>query len=476
MSTVLTAPSVIATGDGSDRPAAVLYVQASPRQRPGVSERLARTGLATSVAHDIADALRLLGERRFTLVLLDLAQERAALTAVRLLRARYPGLPLAALVDVAHPAVAAEAMHAGVTDLLPWPFEDQDLTMLALSARDRSALDPARGLARTAPATALFVQSPAMRQVMEQVRAAAANRQHVCVCGEHASGRELVARAMHALGGGSDDGFIAVECEVESPQDLEHELFGTMGDPADVEGAGAERLTAESAILRAASGGTLFLADVTEAPARVQAKLARLLRDREASLPDRRGVIDLDVRVIAATAPDLDASVTDGRLRRDLADRLTHVRIDVPPLRRRREDIPLLVVHFARRLSETHQLPGKTFSRSALALLSALPWQGNAAELWGLIEVLVRSVRRSVIQLEDVLEHTTLDGLAARIDTGMSLRDAKARFERECISAVLIRHHGRVGEAAKALGIQRTNLYRKVRQLNVSRALLSARR
>ncbi len=145
-------------------------------------------------------------------------------------------------------------------------------------------------------------------------------------------------------------------------------------------------------------------------------------------------------------------------------------------LRRRREDIPLLAVHFLRDLCERHKIPVKSFSRSALTLLAALPWQGNSGELLALLETLVRSVRRSVIQLDDLLEHASLDGIAARIDSGVTLRDAKARFERECITAVLMRHHGRVGEAAKALGIQRTNLYRKVRQLNVARTLLSARK
>ena len=118
----------------------------------------------------------------------------------------------------------------------------------------------------------------------------------------------------------------------------------------------------------------------------------------------------------------------------------------------------------------------QSFSRSALALLSALPWPGNGRELRGLIETLTRVVDRPVIQLDDVLNHVRLDGLAPRVDVEGTLRDAKARFERDWISAMLLKHHGRVGEAAKALGIQRTNLYRKVRQLKVARTLLSTRR
>jgi DNA-binding NtrC family response regulator len=133
-------------------------------------------------------------------------------------------------------------------------------------------------------------------------------------------------------------------------------------------------------------------------------------------------------------------------------------------------------VHFLGTLGAAERGGPRRFSRSALALLSALPWPGNVGELRRLVETLVRSVPRPVIQLDDLLARVQLDGMSARTDTGGTLRDAKARFEREWISAVLLKHHGRVGEAARALGIQRTNLYRKVRQLNVARTLLASRR
>src|SRR5262249_44657899 len=144
-------------------------------------------------------------------------------------------------------------------------------------------------------------------------------------------------------------------------------------------------------------------------------------------------------------------------------------RVDVPPLRRRREDIPLLAVHM---LSARSLMPGvraRRLTRSSLALLSALPWPGNGDELSALIDTLASTTGPAVIQLDELLEHVKLDGMATRPEVSGTLRDARARFEREWISAVLMKHHGRVGEAARALGIQRTNLYRKVRQLNVAR-------
>jgi DNA-binding NtrC family response regulator len=285
-----------------------------------------------------------------------------------------------------------------------------------------------------------------------------------------------VARAIHA-GAFPQTGrsFVVVDCASESVSDLEERLFGVVDRGPGGPGAVREVRVSRQSALASAHGGTLLLRNLVEAPARVQAKLARVLRDGEA-VGDRRSVIELQVRPMAVMDQTFEAALSDGRLRRDLFGRLAHDRIDVPPLRRRREDLPSLAAYFLRGEAAAQQAGAKSFSRAALRLLMALPWHGNAAELRELIATLVRSVPRQVIQIDDLLEHASLDGIAARIDTGVTLRDAKARFERECISAVLVRHHGRVAEAAKALGIQRTNLYRKVRQLNVARALLSARR
>jgi DNA-binding NtrC family response regulator len=368
--------------------------------------------------------------------------------------------------------MAAEAVHAGLADLMPWPFDDADVMAALANARDRVALD-ARSFGANASSGGLFVQSPAMRHVLDAVRAASVSRRGLIVCGEPGSGRAFVAHAIHRLGG-STGAFVRVDCAMP-PGELEHTLFGAAHRVDDGQTPGADRITRDAAVYRA-QGGTLLLVNLTEAPARIQVRLSRLLRDREVRVGDDDRAIDLDVRTIAAVEPDMDAAIEDGRIRRDLIDRLLPPRIDVPPLSRRREDVPLLAVHFMRQVAEERGVPPKSFSRAALAVLSALPWHGNAPELRDLVETLSHSVQRPVVQLDDVLDHVRLDGMSSRIDSGVTLRDAKARFERECISAVLIRHHGRVGEAAKALGIQRTNLYRKVRQLNVARSLLSARR
>jgi DNA-binding NtrC family response regulator len=232
-------------------------------------------------------------------------------------------------------------------------------------------------------------------------------------------------------------------------------------------------VTTDSAVW-CARQGTLVLAHLTDAPARVQARLARVLRDGE--VLDQAGqATDLEICLVATLESPLQAAVQDGRLRRDLAERLGVV-VEVPPLRQRREDIPMLAVQLLRQACARLSVPPRAFSRAALALVAALPWPGNVADLVALVDSLAATATGTVVQLEDVLAHARMDGAATRIDAGGTLRDARQRFEREWISAMLIRHHGRVGETAKALGIQRTNLYRKVRQLKVEKALLSSRR
>jgi DNA-binding NtrC family response regulator len=453
--------------------ASVLYVPGASRDRAAVRDRLTRNGMQSTMAASVTEALQLMSSRKFAVCLFDLSDDRAALASIRVVRARLPHMPIAAILDPAKAEAAGEAITAGVTELLTWPFEDRDLVALVANILDRSAVELS-----TAGQDELFAQSPAMRLVMELVRGSAEVRGGVSICGESGTGRELVARAIHGRRPPeSDRPFVVVDCAREEALELERRLFGVMGDSRQpgTEKETVERVSRTSAIALA-SGGTLFLKNPAEAPARVQAKLARLLRDGEACFGEKGAPEPLNVRPIAAVESTVDAAVEEGRLRGDLYERLAQVRIDMPSLRRRREDVPLLAVHILTRTCEAQGIAPKSFSRAALALLTALPWHGNGRELRSLIEGLVRSVDRPVIHLEDLLDQANLDGMPARFDSGVSLRDAKNRFERDCISAVLIRHHGRVGEAAKALGIQRTNLYRKVRQLNVARSLLSSRK
>ena len=223
-----------------------------------------------------------------------------------------------------------------------------------------------------------------------------------------------------------------------------------------------------TSLLNQAVGGTLFLAHLTEMPARVQARLARVLRDGEVCIAESRRTVATKIRLIASSDSSWDAAVADGQIRSDLGKRCSATRINVPPLRERRQDIPELAAMFLDEVRAARGLQPKTLEPAAMALLCAFPWRGNARELRALLDTLVQRADGPTMRLEDVLSAVHLDGSAKSFLGAGTLREAKERFERDYISAVLERHKGRVGEAANALGIQRPNLYRKMRALRLS--------
>lgn len=469
--------ALVESGRAGHGPAVrVVCVAAGGRIRPGVVERIERAGFSAVGAATLARAVEDLKGCRAEACLVDLTSH-PFVAQVRQLCAEHPDLPLVGIVDPSNPAAAGEAVQSGLSELLPWPFEDADISLALTNVRDRAPLIPRDPEASVTGSEPVFAQSAVMRDVVEKAVVQAASRAGLMLCGEPGTGRSTLAEMIHRLAGASRP-FEHVDCSDGSPEDVERRLFGVvLPRPSGRNGQAPTLRVGEGGALVTARGGTLYLTNVTELPARVQSALARLLRDREAWLGNGRTLVDLDVRPIAAfDAAGGDEAVDDGRLQGDLLERVSQSRIDVPPLRRRREDIPALAAWKLRRACREAGVATKAFSRSAFSLLAALPWHGNGRELDDVLGRTIHSVPRAVVQIEDLLAHTSLDGLSARVETGVTLREARARFERDCISAVLRRHHGRVGEAAKALGIQRTNLYRKVRQLKVPRSLLSARR
>ena len=297
-------------------------------------------------------------------------------------------------------------------------------------------------------------------------------RAGVQIRGEQGTGREVAARAIHAMQnrGGA---FVAVDCAACDGDELDVELFGPaargQSDDASNGLKGLERVS-ERGRLHHARGGTMYFENVAEAPTRVQARLARLLRDREAIVTETGETASFDVRPMAGVDPGFASAVDEGRVREDLCRRLSVIRIDMPPLRNRREDIPALANYFLREICAGLHVPPKTLSRSALALLSALPWRGNASELRRLLESIVTGMQGGRgIALEDVLGQVNLDRAAGLLSSGGTLKQARSRFEKEYIAMVLDQHRGRISDAARALGIQRTNLYRKMRSLKIHR-------
>jgi DNA-binding NtrC family response regulator len=315
----------------------------------------------------------------------------------------------------------------------------------------------------------LFASSPAMREVASRIRDLGTRRTPTLIVGEPGSGRRFVAGLIHAQqANGAASPYLALDCAGRGARELEEELFGTVSSGQWlVDDCRLEPVTA-GGLLRRSCGGSLVILNVTEGAERTQARLARVLRDGEVADGENRSALHVDIRTITCVDPTFDAAVEEGRVRADLHRSLSRARIDVPPLRHRREDIPALVEHLVSTICPGANGPAKTVAAPALTLLAALPYRENAHELSQLLETLVRRVRGSVVHLDDVLAVVRLDGPTARTPVDGTLRAARARFEREYILAVLRQQRGRVTDAARVLGLQRTNLYRKMRNLRVT--------
>lgn len=328
-----------------------------------------------------------------------------------------------------------------------------------------------------------------MRELSREVEHAAAIPGGVLLAGEPGTGRGLVARAIHAASHEQGAPFVAVYCDQANHSALEMELFGTAGSyrPAQAPGSGVrlrsgpERI-AQGSLLHRAGGGTIYLAHAEMIPNRVQARLVQLFDDGQAFIGAAVDPEPFSVRPMTALEPHFLLDRDDDRIRPDLFKRLAAVTISVPPLRERREDIPELAAGFVARACRQRGLTEKKLAPEVLAVLGALPWKGNAREMNELIDSLVLNSDSGDVGIDALmaylrLEHpNTGDGAVPAQLQGGTLRQARMQFEREYISAVLARHRGRIPDAARALGIQRTNLYRKLRllQLDRSRSAISA--
>jgi len=293
-------------------------------------------------------------------------------------------------------------------------------------------------------------------------------RAGVTVLGESDTGRRVAAMAIHAHQPKAAL-FVTVDCAAFDADGLEQELFGPSASGAAVD---VDPLTRDlepvsrAGRLYAATGGTCYLRNVTVASARVQARLARVLCRRDARLAETGEPFVLDVRPVAGVDQHFDEAVREGRMRDDLYRRLSAIRIDMPPLRGRREDIPAIANYFLRGICASRKVAPKTLSRPALSLIAALPWRGNAPELRDVLETAAAACDDVSISLEAVLGSVRIDG-GSVFTTRWTLKHAHAQFEREYLAAVLEQHRGSVSDAARALGIERTNLYRKLRRLRV---------
>ena len=306
----------------------------------------------------------------------------------------------------------------------------------------------------------LLGPSPRTAAAAELARRASSCDDSALVIVEPGLSGERVARAIHDGGTRAGRPFVTVDCGAGQPAAVTEELFGNAADRR----LELEAVTESSALLRAGTG-TLYLANVGELPTTAQLRLSRVLRDGEVRVGG--DTVALAARVIASAASDIDRDVEERRFRAELHRRLQRIRIEVPPLRDRGDDLPQIIAAVLESSSRRAGTP-RTLAPAALTALGALPWPGNLDELVRMIDRLVDRVNDPVIRQEDVLAELQFAPRrpAARLTT---LRDARLAFEREYIATVLQEHGWSMSAAARTLGIERANLYRKTRQLGITR-------
>jgi len=381
---------------------------------------------------------------------------RDLLAKARALRSETPVIVITAFGSVEQ---AVEMVKAGAYQYLTKPFENRDLLRMVEEALERSAAQREQARLRrerpTAPPRIIGASRP-MRELFDHIALAARSKGAVLIIGESGTGKELVARAVHETSG-RDGTFVPVNCAAIPAELIESELFGHTGSAF----TGARQPRA--GLIEAADGGTLFLDEVGELPLPVQPKLLRSLQDGAIRRVGANVEKSVDLRVVAATNRDLEQDVRDGRFREDLFWRLNVIRLNVPPLRERPFDIPLLVEHFVSKATEATKRPTLDVSSEALAILTAYSWPGNARELENAIERAVAFARGTMIAPDDLPERVRTSGsasalIARSVEQNMTIRE----MEREYILEVLRRTGGNKSRAAELLGLDRKTLYRRL--------------
>jgi DNA-binding NtrC family response regulator len=436
---------------------AVLVVDDDPAVQDALREILRLEFDVLTVA-DGAAALEVLRTRRVDVVFLDvrLPGEPGPAVLPRLLALddAVAVVLMTALPDV---RTAVDCMKLGAVDYLVKPFEVEHILRLARSAVQHRFLEAQveylrAELHRQQGFETLVGRHPAMVRLYERIAQVAPTHATVLITGESGTGKELVARAIHAQSPRRDQAFVAVNLAAIPDGLVESELFGH--ERGAFTGAHARRLGR----FELAHGGTLFLDEVPSLRLDLQAKLLRALQEREIERLGGQRTLPVDVRVIAATNVDLRALVKNRAFRGDLYYRLAVVPLTVPPLRERKEDIPLLVEHFARKYAREFKKDVRGVSQSALPVLLGYDWPGNVRELENVIERGVALATRPVVRLEDLPLDLALHDAGGDETEPLALAEARDRFERVYILRTLERESWNQSRAARSLGIHRNTL------------------
>jgi len=462
-------------------------------------------GWETRSAAGVDDALALLQDERFDVVYMDLAMPgRDGIDGLRSIKERYPDQNVVILTGQGSIERAVEALKLGAFDFLEKDCGKEKILVTSRNALERRALaEENRILRKKISGRREFLgKSGGVASILEQIGRVAPTNARVLIMGESGTGKELIAQAIHDRSPRKERPFVKVNCAAIPEELIEAELFGSE------KGAYTGAVEPRKGKFEAADGGTLFLDEVGDMSLRVQTKVLRALQEGEIERVGSNKTLRVDVRVIAATNKDIAKEVAAGRMREDLYYRLNVVPIVAPPLRDRREDISLLAESFVNEFCEEYGIPRKTLDWSVVECLARYPWPGNVRELRNQIERAVIMSREKMVCVQDLSaevregrpvvaahegDHHGALSAAPAVKPGPEVRDlppviaqvpvmapgpagapalpgevlplheARRRFEREMIREALERNSWNVSRAAEELGLERTNLHKKLR-------------
>jgi DNA-binding NtrC family response regulator len=441
----------------------VLVVDDEPGLRQSLGLLLTDAGYSVTAEQNGRRALERATAEPFDLVLCDVRMpEMDGLTFLRHYRERGGSALVIVMSAYGGEDAAIAAMKEGAYDYVPKPFRPDEVVLTLRKAEERERLREEVAGLRAQLATGpdergLVAESGAMRQALALVARVAEHSTTVLITGESGTGKEVIARAIHRASPRARKAFVGINCAAIPEALLESELFG------HVRGAFTGATADKTGLFEAANGGTLLLDEIGELPVGLQAKLLRVLQEGEIRRVGDQKTRQVDVRVLAATARDLEAETRGGRFREDLFYRLNVVAIELPPLRKRREDIAPLARHFAAQLAKRFAHP-LSIGDAAIKWLEEQEWPGNVRELENAIE------RAAVLSNKEILEpgdfsdarRTTHD---ARVGT---LDEAVEAAERAAITAALSATNGNRRQAAQSLGVSLRTLFYKIERYGIS--------